>query len=220
MQQTFKKKLLHSLPQSWQNRLIPILFSLKMTTTRGKAKKLTQRGTPVFLEIGSGPKKGQNGWVCLDQTGCDLIWDLRKGIPFPDESISKIYSSHLFEHLSFEETKGLIHECKRVLVPGGLFLICVPNARLYLEAYINNKDENFFQSLPSYHKPGYNNTTRMDWVNYVAYMGGEHKYMFDQENLLHILKMNGLKNVRVREFDPEIDMPERIFESLYAQGEK
>ena len=60
----------------------------------------------------------------------------------------------------------------------------------------------------------------MDWVNYVAYMGGEHKYMFDQENLLHILKMNGFKNVRQREFDPEIDMPERRFESLYAQGEK
>jgi hypothetical protein len=94
-----------------------------------------------------------------------------------------------------------------------------PTSCIYALAF-SNKDENFFQSLPGYHKPGYNNTTRIDWVNYVAYMGGEHKYMFDQENLLHILKTNGFKNVRQRKSDPEIDMPERLFESLYVQGEK
>lgn len=220
MNLSFKRRLLRSLPRGWHDRLNPLLFSHKMRMTKTKAKHLIRRGSPIFLEIGSGPKKGQGGWVCLDRYGCDLVWDLRRGIPFPDETLSKIYSSHTLEHFSFDEIVLLVRECRRALMDGGLFLVCVPNARLYLDAYISNRDEGFFLSLPSYHKPGYNNTTRIDWVNYIAYMGGEHKYMFDQENLLYILRANGFKNVRIREFDPQIDMPERLFESLYAQGEK
>ncbi|HEY4286739.1 MAG TPA: methyltransferase domain-containing protein [Puia sp.] len=191
-----------------------------MKQTKEKADVLVKSGAPVLLEIGSGAKYGKNGWVCLDRHSCDLVWDLQNGIPFPDNSVQKIYSSHTFEHFSFQEAKVVLQECRRALAPGGLFLICVPNARLYIEAYLNNPDDNFIHSLPDYHKPGYNGTTRMDLVNYVAYMGGEHKYMFDQENLLHILTMNGFKNVRQREFDPGIDMQQRHFESLYAQGEK
>ena len=37
-------------------------------------------------------------------------------------------------------------------------------------------------------RPAFNSTTSIDAINYVAYMGGEHKYMFDQENLLHIFR--------------------------------
>jgi hypothetical protein len=51
-------------------------------------------------------------------------------------------------------------------------------------------------------------------------MAGEHKYMFDQENLLHILTAKGFVNVSARAFDPEIDMQERDFESIYAIGYK
>ena len=69
-------------------------------------------------------------------------------------------------------------------------------------------------------EPAFNNTTAIDAINYVAYMGGEHKYMFDQENLLHILLEAGLTNVSARAMDPETDKPERDYESLYAQGFK
>jgi len=31
-------------------------------------------------------------------------------------------------------------------------------------------------------------TTQIDCVNHTAYMAGEHKYMFDEENLLYILE--------------------------------
>jgi hypothetical protein len=51
-------------------------------------------------------------------------------------------------------------------------------------------------------------------------MAGEHKYMFDEENLVFILKSKGFRNVRLREFDPSLDMPERDIESIYAEAEK
>jgi predicted SAM-dependent methyltransferase len=185
--------------------------------TKKKIAEILKRDQ-IFLEIGAGQKKGTGNWITLDiNTDCDLFWDLRRGIPFPDNSVHMIYSSHLFEHLSFKKTALLLKECRRVLVTGGVFSVCVPNARLYLEAYIN-KDKDFWASQPSHWEPAYNNTTLIDYVNYVAYMDGEHKYMFDEENLLYILTMNGFKDAKLREFDKLIDIPERDFESIYATG--
>jgi hypothetical protein len=51
-------------------------------------------------------------------------------------------------------------------------------------------------------------------------MDGEHKYMFDEESLLFILGSKGFKNVRLREFDPALDLRERDFESIYAEADK
>ena len=185
-----------------------------------KIKQLLREKEAILLEIGAGNKKGQNGWLTMDiRRDCDLLWDLRKGIPFPDDSVCKIYSSHFFEHLSFQEGQQFLDECLRVLSPGGEFSICVPNARLYVEAYLANTnldEELFFGFKPE----AYNNTTKIDYLNYTAYMDGDHKYMFDENNLIHILESRGMKNVRLREFDPSIDLPERDFESIYATAVK
>ncbi len=43
-----------------------------------------------------------------------LVHDTRKGLPFEDNSIGVIYSSHFFEHLTYFEARDLIKECYRV----------------------------------------------------------------------------------------------------------
>ena len=206
---------------------IPIIASI-IKTIRHLAKhqlskvhirRLLQEKKKIYLEVGAGDKKGENGWVTIDVTkNCDIYWDLRNGLPFPNESISKIYSSHFFEHLSFKEGQKFLDECFRVLVQGGTFSICVPNARIYIEAYLKSEslDKNHFFG----HKPAYNNTTKIDYVNYTAYMDGHHKYMFDEENLLYILKSKGFRNVHLREFDPNFDLKNRDLGSIYAEAEK
>jgi predicted SAM-dependent methyltransferase len=192
---------------------------VKHRNSKQKIRRLLKSRSEILIEVGAGDKKGQGGWTTIDITkNCDLYWDLRKGLPFPDDSVSKIYSSHFFEHLSFKETQGFLTECRRAMIPGGKFLICVPNARLYLEAYVAGVDLNPSQFLR--YKPAYNHTTRIDYANYTAYMNGEHKYMFDKENLLYILESNGFKNVHLREFDPTLDLKDRHFESIYAEAEK
>ncbi len=148
---------------------------------------------------------------------CDLYWDLRYGIPFADGSVDNVYSSHLFEHLPYPDGQKLLAEAMRVLKPGGSFSIVVPNARLYVEHYLGQRDlpDDFFGW-----EPAFNGTTRIDALNYIAYMAGEHKYLFDQENLLHILSAAGFDRVAPREFDAETDLAERDYESLYAIGFK
>lgn len=201
-----------------------IITSIKEIKSKRYIKKLLNKKKSIYLEIGAGDKKGENDWITLDITrNCDIYWDLQKGIPFPNESIHKIYSSHLFEHFSFKEGQKLLDECLRVLVPGGSFSICVPNAKIYIEAYLRNQDldsSTFFK-----HKSAFNNLSRIDYVNYVAYMGGygngeHHKYMFDEENLVAVLEKKGFKKVRLRGFDDTLDKQERNFDSIYAEAQK
>lgn len=182
-----------------------------------RIKQVLKRET-IFLEVGAGNKIGKNGWVTIDLTeNCDIFWDLRKGLPFPDESVEKIYSSHFLEHLTFSQGQIFLSECLRVLTPGGNFSICVPNARIYIEAYLNaGLDKDLFCVF----KPAFNNTTRIDYVNYIAYMAGYHQYMFDEENLLHLLEMKGFKHPRLRSFNPATDLAERRIESIYAEADK
>lgn len=196
----------------------PVIHFMKHKISKRKIGHFLKGTTELFLEVGAGDKKGENGWLTIDVTrNCDIYWDLRKGIPFPNESISKIYSSHFFEHLSYKEGQKFLDECSRVLVPGGIFSICVPNASIYIEAYLNSDlDENQFFG----YKPAYNNTTKIDYVNYTAYMDGHHKYMFDEENLIYILTSKGFQNVCQRKFDPDIDSKERDFESIYVEAIK
>jgi predicted SAM-dependent methyltransferase len=175
--------------------------------------------SPLMIEVGAGDRQGRNGWLTLDtMDGCDIYWDLREGLPFPDASVSRIYSSHFLEHLNFGEGQFFLAECQRVLMEGGEFSICVPNARIYLEAYIRRQapeGKDFFG-----HFPAYNHSTHIDYVNYIAYMDGHHKYMFDEDNLLHRLNTCGLTEVSLRDFDPELDLEWRHFESIYAHGLK
>jgi len=192
---------------------------LRQKISQKSIKYLLKRRNTIYLEIGAGSRKGKNEWITVDlSTNCDIYWDLKRGLPFPDESIHKIYSSHVFEHFTFKEGQKLLDECLRVMVPGCTFSICVPNARLYISAYLSAEylDPDKFLG----HKLAYNNTSKIDYINYIAYMGGEHRYMFDEGNIVAILKKKGFKNVCLRDFDPNMDIKERDFQSIYAEAKK
>ncbi len=49
---------------------------------------------------------------------------------FPDDSFDFIYSEHFFEHLFEDEALVLLHECCRLLKPGGVIRTVVPDADL------------------------------------------------------------------------------------------
>lgn len=194
-----------------------IKFSLRKLRSKLRVKRLVKQGGQINLEIGSGPVKGENNWVTLDlNKKSDLCWSLLDGLPFPDSRINKIYASHVFEHFTHDELQQVLSNCLRVLQPGGQLLVCVPNARLYISAYVNDKELegwDFYEPALHYH-------SRIDYVNYAAYMAGQHKHLFDEENLLSILGYAGFETPQLREFDPDLDLENRKFESIYAVAYK
>ena len=68
-----------------------------------------------------------------------FIHDVRKPLPFSSNSAEAIYSSHLLEHLYFEEAQNLAQECFRVLASGGTVRIVVPDLRAIVREYLGEE---------------------------------------------------------------------------------
>lgn len=70
-----------------------------------------------------------------------VLWDLRKGIPFPDEAFDVVYHSHLLEHIDKSSAPSFLKECHRVLKRGGFVRIVVPNLLTIINRYIKSISE-------------------------------------------------------------------------------
>jgi predicted SAM-dependent methyltransferase len=201
--------------------LAPPWRYLKRWQARRKAARLTReslsRFCPLQLELGSATPRP--GWVTIDLArGADLILDLTKPLPFSGRSVDKIYSSHLLEHICHDEAIALLKECHRILKAGGTLSVCVPDASIYLNAYCSGKP--FDIKTFCFIGPASRFHSRIDYVNYIAYMGGHHKHMYDKENLIEVLRSIGFQTVTSREFDADLDSKERAYESTYALAVK
>jgi predicted SAM-dependent methyltransferase len=169
------------------------------------------------LNCGCG-KNTKDGWVNIDMyPGADLCLDLRKPLPFKPESVSIVYSEHFFEHLEYpDEAMSFLHECLRVLVPGGVCHVVVPDFRKLMQAYLDD-DELFFQHNAEWWRPTWAETP-IECLN-VLVRGGHH-FCYDFNALARALNYAGFDSVARRSMDPLIDSPSRELESLYVTAVK
>jgi SAM-dependent methyltransferase len=66
------------------------------------------------------------------------LWDLRKGIPFPDDSVEAVYHSHVIEHLDRQAAPAFVGEIRRVLKPGGIHRVAVPDLEKSCRRYMDH----------------------------------------------------------------------------------
>jgi predicted SAM-dependent methyltransferase len=176
-------------------------------------------GAPLRLNLGCGPNPKQ-GWLNVDlfDPQADLQLDLREPWPFPNDSASHIYSEHVFEHFDFlVEVPHFLSESLRVLNPGGIFDVGVPDSDWPLRAY-SHPDDYYWQFSRTVH-PSWCET-RLDHVNYHFRQGDEHKYAWDEETLSRSLARAGFGTVARRAFDPALDSQSRKTGTLYMQAAK
>jgi len=109
-----------------------------------------------LLNLGCG-SRFKNDWVNLDIVAMKpyvRAWDLNGGIPYPDDTFDFVYHSHLLEHFSRSVGLGLLKECCRVLKPGCVIRVVVPDlesiARLYLQ-YLEESLQGSDQAKQHYH---------------------------------------------------------------------
>jgi SAM-dependent methyltransferase len=74
------------------------------------------------------------------------LHNCRKKLPFKDESVDFIYTSHFLEHFKKFEAEKIVRDCFRVLKPGGTIRVTVPDLEILIRKYIE-KDTRYFQKI-------------------------------------------------------------------------
>lgn len=80
------------------------------------------------LNIGCGWNK-LNGFVNIDkarEVKPDIIADIEKGLPFPDNSFDYIYSEHCLEHIEPQNWRFVLNEIARVAKDGCILELKLP----------------------------------------------------------------------------------------------
>lgn len=101
------------------------------------------------LSLGTAWTMAHHGWQNLDMidaagfaSGYRYNYkqlDIRKGLPYGTGIVDLIFSSHMFEHLTYAEGLSLLRECRRVIRPSGGMRLIVPDANLLMSKYKLNE---------------------------------------------------------------------------------
>ena len=96
-----------------------------------------------MLNLGCGMRHHPE-WINLDARSDGpevLAHDLTTGVPFKDDSFDVVYHSHLLEHLDIVDAETLLRECLRVLVPGGILRLAVPDLEASARSYLASLEQ-------------------------------------------------------------------------------
>ena len=152
-----------------------------------------------------------------------MVHDLSRGIPFPDASVDVVYHSHVLEHLDRDVACGFIQECARVLRPGGLIRVVVPDFERYCRSYLDHvalcekegeeigEHDSLLEPLllMSVRREAHGTSQQRPFRRFVenrllgdARKRGEtHQWMYDRFNLAALLQSCGFTDPCVRSFD-------------------
>jgi hypothetical protein len=100
------------------------------------AFKEEKEGQALALHLGCGTKRFE-GWCNIDIDGApELIWDLRRQLPFIDDGVvDAVYHEHFLEHLGRADGFALLCDCRRVMRRGAVMRVAVPDLSDVLAGY-------------------------------------------------------------------------------------
>jgi predicted SAM-dependent methyltransferase len=180
------------------------LGQLRQTYVSEQLAKLNVRPGDKNLKLHIGCGKGLlDGWVNIDVFPAPLALNVQWGLPFADASARCIFVSHLLEHLYYpKDTEPFLNEIRRVLAPGGIVRIVVPDIEQCIEAYVKN-DRSFFGNRRETWPWWPENPTRLE--DFLAYAGAgadpgwlfeSHKFGYDFETLSRLLSNAGMCDIK------------------------
>lgn len=210
--------------------LIAILRKLKLYLRRGERSvwtvwsKLFKNRTNLWrnarkprrcLEIGLGNSR-LPGFETLDIAGgpnVDYVCNAAKPLPFEDNTFDLVYASHVLEHIPWYKVEEVVKEWVRILKPGGVLEVWVPDGLKICKALVQAELEGIkVADIDSWCKfnprkdPCIWAAGRLFWGANPKYRSW-HKAIFTPRYLKELFERAGLVDVReldsseVREYD-------------------
>jgi SAM-dependent methyltransferase len=87
------------------------------------------------------------GWINSDiqaGEGVDLCADILDGLPLESDSIDYISSQHALQQLRAYDIIKALRELRRVLKPGGVLRLCLPDLDKAIAAYVSGRRDYFW----------------------------------------------------------------------------
>ena len=135
--------------------------------------------------------------------------DITKKFPYADNTFNCAFSSHVLEHLYFNEAKHCLAEVHRVLIPGGVVRISIPDLDKCIQLYDPNNANEFSRAM-------YESTQKAD--------KNRHHWMYNEHSMREMLKSVGFSAVCRREFRvgicPDIEIIDNRPDSLFMEAIK
>lgn len=103
-------------------------------------RRAVPRPSSTHLNLGCGEHR-HPAWTNIDlvPAGSDVIpCDLRQPLPFSHGTFTAAYSAHVLEHLAPLDARRLVAEMHRVLAPGGIVRVVVPDLEGIVRAYLRS----------------------------------------------------------------------------------
>jgi SAM-dependent methyltransferase len=116
------------------------------------ALRLLGDGNPMLdvgirrLNWGCGPTPAA-GWInadLLSAPGIELSGDIRDGLALPDDSIDYAVSIHALQDLPYLDVLPALRELRRVLRPGGILRLALPDLERSIEAWLRGDKAYFY----------------------------------------------------------------------------
>src|SRR5437016_2546203 len=124
--------------------------------------------------------------------------DACKRIPSPDQSLDMVYSSHVLEHLDLQEAERFLGKIHRVLRPGGIVRLAVPDLNRRVEKYVRDGDADEF--MESLNMRAHNLRSLSGKIPVLILVDRDHRWMYDGRFLVRALQK--LRFVDVRQMSP------------------
>ncbi|NWF35548.1 methyltransferase domain-containing protein [Mariprofundus sp. KV] len=161
------------------------------------------------------------GWThmdCFFADHVDLVFDLRRRLPFENQSIARCYSEHFMEHLLPVEAKQHLSDVYRVLKPGGVYRVVVPDTGKFMRKYAEG-DVDFIALAHPWEEHA------IDAIYSIVNWGGDHRSIYDFETLERYGRAAGFEKVVLSAVNSSDDASlhidrddeHRIAESIYVE---